>query len=106
MRYTVLWSPDAENDLAAIWLAANDRTAVTAAGNQIDAFLHQDAHLQGESRHGRLRGAMIRQRYRRRNGYGSGLRTCPCWTSDTDPYPYNKREADRWPALCMRRDEV
>ena len=55
MRYTVLWSPDAENDLAAIWLAANDRTAVTAAGNQIDTFLHQDAHLQGESRHGRLR---------------------------------------------------
>ena len=55
MRYTVLWSPDAENDLAAIWLDANDRIAVTAAGNQIDAFLHQDAHLQGESRHGRLR---------------------------------------------------
>ncbi len=55
MRYTVLWSPDAENDLAAIWLDANDRTAVTAAGNQIDALLHQDAHLQGESRHGRLR---------------------------------------------------
>ena len=55
MRYTVLWSPDAENDLAAIWLDANDRTAVTAAGDQIDAFLHQDAHLQGESRHGRLR---------------------------------------------------
>ena len=55
MRYTVLWSPDAENDLAAIWLDANDRNAVTAAGDQIDAFLHQDAHLQGESRHGRLR---------------------------------------------------
>ena len=39
MRYTVLWSPDAENDLAAIWLDANDRSAVTAAGNQIDASL-------------------------------------------------------------------
>ena len=55
MRYTVLWSPDAENDLAAIWLDASDRSAVTAAGNQIDALLRQDAHLQGESRYGRLR---------------------------------------------------
>ena len=55
MRYTVLWSPDAENDLAAIWQAANDRSSVTAAGNQIDALLRQDTHLQGESRYGRLR---------------------------------------------------
>ena len=55
MTYTVLWSPDAENDLAAIWLAAKDRADITDASDQIDALLRQDAHLQGEARHGRLR---------------------------------------------------
>jgi plasmid stabilization system protein ParE len=55
MRYTVLWSPDAEGDLASIWLAATDRADVTAAGDRIDVLLREDAHLQGESRHGRLR---------------------------------------------------
>jgi plasmid stabilization system protein ParE len=55
MRYTVVWSPDAENDLAAIWLAAADRAAVTTAGDAIDAALKNDAHLQGESRRDPIR---------------------------------------------------
>ncbi len=55
MKFTVLWSPDAEDDLAAIWLDADDKNAITLAGNQIDASLLQDAHLQGESRDGQLR---------------------------------------------------
>jgi hypothetical protein len=55
MRYTVAWSPDAERDLAEIWLAAGDRAEVTAAGDKIDAALRADAHLQGESRHVAIR---------------------------------------------------
>ncbi len=43
MIYTVVWSPDAENDLADIWLRADDRSAITAAGNQIDLLLRHDA---------------------------------------------------------------
>jgi hypothetical protein len=40
--YEVVWTTDAENDLAAVWLAASDRAAVTAACAVIDdelAFL-------------------------------------------------------------------
>jgi plasmid stabilization system protein ParE len=55
MKFTVIWSPDAENDLAEIWLAANDRPDVTAAGDRIDALLQEDAHLHGESRRDRCR---------------------------------------------------
>ncbi len=55
MRYSVLWTPDAENDLASIWVVADNRADVTAAGDEIDAILREDAHLKGESRHGRLR---------------------------------------------------
>ena len=53
MKYTVLWAPDAENDLAAIWLSAADRAAVQSAGDQIDALLKSDTHLRGESRQDR-----------------------------------------------------
>jgi plasmid stabilization system protein ParE len=55
MKYAVVWSPDAENDLAAIWVDATDRAAVTAAGDELDVILREDAHLKGESRHGRVR---------------------------------------------------
>ena len=36
MRYTVLWSPEAERRLAEIWLEAADRNAVAAAQGTID----------------------------------------------------------------------
>lgn len=29
MNYTVIWTPDAEAELAAAWMAATDREAVT-----------------------------------------------------------------------------
>lgn len=60
MKYSVLWAPDAENDLAAIWLSAADRAAVRAAGDQIDALLKTDAHLRGESRQDRVRILVVR----------------------------------------------
>jgi hypothetical protein len=40
--YTVDWLPTAEDELAAIWLAASDRPAVTAAQNTVDRLLSHD----------------------------------------------------------------
>ena len=50
MRYTVLWTPDAEQDLAEIWMEASDRRGITAAANTIDASLTERPELLGESR--------------------------------------------------------
>jgi hypothetical protein len=48
MRYTVLWTPTAEQELAAIWTASADRSAVTAASKEIDRTLSVDPELKGE----------------------------------------------------------
>lgn len=50
MRYTVIWLPDAEQELAAIWLAAMDRRVVTQTAHTIDLLLRHDPDTQGESR--------------------------------------------------------
>jgi len=55
MKYTVLWKPTAEADLARIWTAATDRNAVAAAADRIDALLARDPHSRGESRGGSIR---------------------------------------------------
>ncbi len=55
MKYTVLWTPTAEQDLAAVWLNAVDRDAVNSAANTIDAMLHRDPDTRGESRAGTVR---------------------------------------------------
>ena len=39
MKYALIWMPDAIQALAAVWLAAADRNAVTAAVNVIDRTL-------------------------------------------------------------------
>jgi hypothetical protein len=46
--YSVEWTPEAENDLAALWNAASDRTAITAASNWLDAHLARDPLNFGE----------------------------------------------------------
>jgi hypothetical protein len=38
-RYTVTWEPEAEEQLADLWMAAPDRAAVTAAESAIGAAL-------------------------------------------------------------------
>lgn len=48
MRYTVLWTPAAEQDLAEVWLHAADRVAVTAAADMLDQLLAQNPDQQGE----------------------------------------------------------
>jgi plasmid stabilization system protein ParE len=39
MRYTVIWTDPAEQDLAALWMAAPDRKAVTSAAHILDQLL-------------------------------------------------------------------
>ena len=48
MRYTVLWSPEAEDQLAEIWIEAADRNAVTAAQATIDEELAADPETKGK----------------------------------------------------------
>jgi hypothetical protein len=52
MKYTVLWTAEAEDELAELWIAAVDRAAVSFAANEIDVILRNDAPEQGESREG------------------------------------------------------
>jgi hypothetical protein len=49
MKYTVVWKPAAENELAAIWNTASDRAAVTAAADAIEKSLRIDPVLRGET---------------------------------------------------------
>jgi hypothetical protein len=52
MNYTVIWLPDAEQELAALWLAAADRARVTRAAHLLDQRLRRDPENEGESRSG------------------------------------------------------
>jgi hypothetical protein len=46
-RYTVVWVKSARDELADLWLSAEDRGAVTAAANEVDNELSTDAPDQG-----------------------------------------------------------
>jgi hypothetical protein len=50
MRFTVVWRPWAEQLLAEIWLASNDRNAIALAADQIDWELRRSPASKGESR--------------------------------------------------------
>jgi len=50
MNYTVTWLAVAEQDLATVWLAAPDRTAVALAAHRLDDTLGDDPLRFGESR--------------------------------------------------------
>ena len=50
MKYTVLWVPKAEQELARIWMEAKDRKAVTTAAHSIEFELRHDPNSKGESR--------------------------------------------------------
>lgn len=59
MKYTVVWTKSAEADLVRIWTESADRSAVTAAGNEIDARLRRDPTEAGESRESSQRTLLI-----------------------------------------------
>jgi hypothetical protein len=50
VNFTVLWAPRAEQELAGLWLAAQDRAAVTRAAHEIDQRLGSNPTSEGESR--------------------------------------------------------
>jgi len=56
MKFTVIWTPTAEKDLAATWVdRVQDRAAITRAASSIDSLLRHDPHLHGESRYDTVR---------------------------------------------------
>lgn len=50
MNYSVFWTPGTEEELAAIWLAAADRIAVTQASHRLDQDLARDPYALGFAR--------------------------------------------------------
>ncbi len=48
MKFNVVWTRAAEQDLAAVWTEASDRRAVTSAADTIDDLLAQDPDAVGE----------------------------------------------------------
>ena len=54
MNFTVVLTSDAEQDLAAAWLASDDRPAVTRAAHQLEQRLASDPLNAGESRASRV----------------------------------------------------
>ena len=50
MKYTVLWVPKAEQELAAIWMKSTRRRKVTTAAHRIDQRLRRNPETAGESR--------------------------------------------------------
>ena len=49
MRYTVVWTRSAQDELAKLWIDAGDGSAVAAAADSIDAQLRDDASTKGLS---------------------------------------------------------
>ncbi|MEX2120853.1 MAG: hypothetical protein WD847_14775 [Pirellulales bacterium] len=50
MKYTVVWRPVAEAELAELWSTATARDAIAIAADDIDAMLARDPLSCGESR--------------------------------------------------------
>ncbi len=55
MSFHVVWAPIAEDRLAELWLASDDRQQITEAANRIDELLAASPTGVGESRAGALR---------------------------------------------------
>jgi plasmid stabilization system protein ParE len=47
MRYTVVWLPSAEEELAHIWNGAVDRQAVSRAADEIEVLLRTSSQARG-----------------------------------------------------------
>ncbi len=48
MKWTVVWVDNSEDELADIWLRADDRSAITSAAYRIEHELRQNADQKGE----------------------------------------------------------
>jgi len=49
MKYTVVWTTSARNELNEIWVKATDKRAVTDASNRVETLLKYDADKKGEA---------------------------------------------------------
>ena len=49
MRYTVVWRPSAESQLASIWNTSAARSDVSKAADSVDRILRDDPLLRGET---------------------------------------------------------
>jgi hypothetical protein len=50
MDWAVLWSSDADDKLAALWMDESIRADVTKSANEIDRRLRSNPNIEGESR--------------------------------------------------------
>jgi hypothetical protein len=50
MDWTVVWVPDAEQELAQLWFSATDRDRITLAAAELERRLRHDPETAGESR--------------------------------------------------------
>jgi len=50
MRFTVVWTPAAEQDLAALWLDAQNQNTIASAADTIDRLLAREPESVGELR--------------------------------------------------------
>lgn len=60
MTYTVIWTPQAEQHLASVWIAAADRSEVAAAAYELERDLKRDPLEQGESRQSSVERVILR----------------------------------------------
>ena len=59
MNYRVVWPKETLDELAAAWLAAADRDAVTAASHEIDQALGQDPYACGFRRNSSVNRTLV-----------------------------------------------
>jgi hypothetical protein len=52
MKWTVVWVDNSEEELADIWLHAEDRQAITLASHRIERELRENADIKGEEFYG------------------------------------------------------
>jgi hypothetical protein len=57
--WTVVWKPSAQQHLAALWLAAEDRARVTAVANEIDRLLATNPEKLGQVRFDTVRTLLV-----------------------------------------------
>jgi plasmid stabilization system protein ParE len=55
MNFTVVWLPDAELELTALWMKSSRRSEVTRASAELDRRLATSGSLEGESRPNNMR---------------------------------------------------
>jgi hypothetical protein len=59
MKYSVVWTAPAEQELTSAWLNASDRNAVTSAAHEIDTLLSEDAERRGQARFDTVRTLVV-----------------------------------------------